>query len=535
MASDISKTGNTAPAGMHLDRRRFIGSAGAAVGGLALTSTLGATAAQAATPPAAVTGHHPPRDPGRSARRKATAFGIGYECWFYPGGNQAGEIIWDSTEAKPVLGYYSSMDTHVIKQHAEWISKAGMDFILIDWSNGVFDNITQATLKLLDVYSTLRTHPKVAFLIGLDNGQPSAKAISLLETEVLDKPDRARHLQLFHGKPLLSVYGVSPVAAPPTFENPRFTTRYMNAFHEIVMNPWGNWSWEDRNPIANGPMKFLPQFSAGNFNGWTAAGNWSLGDAGYLGTYATSEPAGGTATGSLTSPAFTVTERAFTFMASGADSQPKASGNYRTIAEFGQRNLFVLTDARSGEVLRHAEPPGWTPVGFLPPSLQNSTGPVWYLRQWDLTGLEGRSVRFQAVNNSPGGPNFGWMAVGGVAQTSPEQMTAMVSTPGNAVYGAWTDWDAHARNSGASLVAAMQGVYDFEPEVALVQQWNEFGSPDQFSVSLSNDIEPTVINNLAGADSDGWGFYYLDLVSKLIRQYREGAAFPAVALDTRYP
>lgn len=531
-AHEPSELGMTAGNNHQVGRRRFIGAAGASIGGLAIASTLGAPNAAAATVGPL---SRPRPHPGCSARRGATAFGIGYECWFDPGGTQAGQIIWDSTEAKPLLGYYNSMDTRVIRQHAEWISGAGIDFILIDWSNGVFDNITRASLKLLDVYSTMRAHPKVAFLIGFDNGVPSAKAISILESEVLNKPSRARHLQHFHGKPLLGVYGASPVTAPPAFNNPRFTTRFMNAFHEIVMNPWGNWSWEDRMPIANGPMTFLPKFAPNNFNGWTASPNFSLADAGYLGTYATSEPGGGTTTGTLSSPAFKITERAFTFMAAGADTQPKESGTYQTIAEFGQRNLFVLTDAVTGEVFRHAEPPGWTPVGFLPPSLQNPTGPVWWLRQWDLTDLQGRNVKFQAVNNSAGGANFGWMAVGTVAQTSPEQMAAMVSTPGNGVYGSWTNWDAHGRQSGAQLVSAMQGVYDFEPEVCLVQQWNEFGSPDQYSVALSNDIEPTAITNLAGANSDGWGTYYLDLVTKLIRQYRAGATYPAVTLNTRYP
>ena len=38
-----------------------------------------------------------------------------------------------------------------------------------------------------------------------------------------------------------------------------------------------------------------------------------------------------------------------------------------------------------------------------------------------------------------------------------------------------------------------------------------------------------------GPYSDGWGYYYLDLVTKLIRQYRQGFRTPQVLLDTRYP
>lgn len=76
---------------------------------------------------------------------------------------------------------------------------------------------------------------------------------------------------------------------------------------------------------------------------------------------------------------------------------------------------------------------------------------------------------------------------------------------------------------------------NYEPDVALLLQWNEFGSPDQYGVEASNDMEPTTITKLAGADSDGWGDYYLNLTTELIQQYRLGNLFPSVLLDTRYP
>lgn len=97
------------------------------------------------------------------------------------------------------------------------------------------------------------------------------------------------------------------------------------------------------------------------------------------------------------------------------------------------------------------------------------------------------------------------------------------------------NWDAHQRYYGATLVYNMNSVFKYEPDIALVQQWNEFGAPDQYSVEASDDMEPTTITDLAGAGSDGWGYYYLNLTTELIRQYRLGNRFPAVTLDTRYP
>lgn len=54
-------------------------------------------------------------------------------------------------------------------------------------------------------------------------------------------------------------------------------------------------------------------------------------------------------------------------------------------------------------------------------------------------------------------------------------------------------------------------------------------------MARSNDIEPTKVTALRGAESDGWGFYYLSLVREVIDQYRAGEAAPQVLLDTRYP
>jgi len=60
-----------------------------------------------------------------------------------------------------VLGKYSSLDEHLIRQHAAWITYAGIDHILIDWSNNLGGNWTNGTAekimagtdKLLQVYS----------------------------------------------------------------------------------------------------------------------------------------------------------------------------------------------------------------------------------------------------------------------------------------------------------------------------------------------------------------------------------------------
>ncbi len=471
--------------------------------------------------------------------RGSTLFGIGYETWFEPGVN-----AWGSAEAKPMLGYYNSNDTGVITQHAKWLSDAGFNFILIDWSNnlganwqnGVAEKIIGATMKLLQVYTVLPRHPSFVLLLGLDNGEVGTAnfnaQIDLINTRILANPNYASMWQQFSGKPLLPIYRGPAFAPPPSYANNSFTVRWMSAFHESTTNPWGDWSWLDRQPIVNGPMFPVSPFSASSFGKWKADSNWSLGSGPFPGSYApyaTTEPSGDKAGGSLTSPPFAVTERTLTFNVAGVDFFQTTHTDYSLADKLSNRNLFFLRDARTGQVLRHAEPPqlvGATP--FAEP-------PTFAMRQWDVSDLLGREVIFQAVNNSTMGPQLGWLAVGNVALTRNEQLSAAVAVGGNEGPASFTDWDAHVRNSGSTLVRFAQTAYQYEPDVVLIQQWNEFLAPDQQSVEGSNDIEPTIITGLDGPASAGWGTYYLDLSTSVIRQYRQGFRIPHVTLDTLYP
>ena len=90
--------------------------------------------------------------------------GIGYQCWFPP---QGWENVWD----EPELGFYRSDDPKVIRQHAEWLYDAGVDFIWIDWSNNIgnriegavrpdLESIENATQVLFDEYVKLKKQPQ---------------------------------------------------------------------------------------------------------------------------------------------------------------------------------------------------------------------------------------------------------------------------------------------------------------------------------------------------------------------------------------
>lgn len=481
-------------------------------------------------------------DAASRRRRRHTLFGIGYETWF-------GEVsTFQTAEAEPQLGFYDSHDHRVIDQHARWIAGAGFDFILIDWSNnlggnwtnGTAEKIIDGTMALLERYTRLTHRPRFALLLGLDNGKvdtPNFTAqISQIERTILNKPAYARMWQRYDGKPLLGVYRGPSFDDSPTWSHPRFTSRILGAFHETTMNPWGDWSWTDRNPYIGGAMTPISPWPDSGFGGWQADGNWSFTSDFPVGRFPTTKPALAASTGSLVSPSFRVTERFVTFAAAGADLFSTVRTDYSKGRAL-DHNVFLLQDAKTGEVLRHALPPGIIAGGtdvVVPTGIK--TGSEFRLRQWDVTDLIGRDVVFAAVSNSTaGGATLGWMAFAQLAQTRGEQMTAAIGNEGIAAPGWTDDWDAQRRGHGATLVRYMDAAFRAEPEVALVLQWNEFGAPDQYSPDQSNDMEPTKLRRLNGAQSDGWGTYYLDLTRTLISQYRRGLRYPQVLLDTRYP
>ncbi len=194
--------------------------------------------------------------------------GMAYTLWM-------DQQHWRNSWGKPQLGSYDSRDRRVIRQHAEWLADAGVDFVWLDWSNNINydpskswkggrqDLIEDATAILFDEYTRLEKRPKISIFIGV-TGRPEAVNDGRLQKkadqvyEMYAANPRYRPLLQDHlGKPLLVVYVNTPSPwqkGVPNWDDERFTVRWMTGYvtqqkgliNRDRVSKYGYWSWEDR-------------------------------------------------------------------------------------------------------------------------------------------------------------------------------------------------------------------------------------------------------------------------------------------------
>ncbi len=97
---------------------------------------------------------------------------MAYYTWFTPGRRSC---QWGT----PLLGNYQSDNRDVIRQHGVWLRDAGVDFVIIDWSNDIFFNawndyqgrddiryLEQWTNILFEEWKQIPGAPKIAIMVG---------------------------------------------------------------------------------------------------------------------------------------------------------------------------------------------------------------------------------------------------------------------------------------------------------------------------------------------------------------------------------
>ena len=211
--------------------------------------------------------------------------GIAYGLWM-------DRDMWsnpNNTWGTPTLGPYDSRERRIIRQHAQWLADAGVDFVWLDWSNNVTydpdalwvggkqDLIEDATAILFDEYYKMSkagmAHPRISIFIGV-TGAPEAVSDGRLQKKAdqvwdmyANNPKYKGMMQLYKGKPLLVVYVNTPSpwqTGVPDWDDDRFTVRWMTGYvseqaslrTEDRISKYGYWSWEDRGeqtyPICDG-------------------------------------------------------------------------------------------------------------------------------------------------------------------------------------------------------------------------------------------------------------------------------------------
>jgi len=87
--------------------------------------------------------------------------------------NQAGAYFWN----EPLYGYYTEMDDYVLRNHAELLADAGIDFVLFDATNGNYTWEAEY-LNLLKVWAQAREEgvktPQIAFMLPFGSGGSSS-------------------------------------------------------------------------------------------------------------------------------------------------------------------------------------------------------------------------------------------------------------------------------------------------------------------------------------------------------------------------
>eukprot|EP00698_Gefionella_okellyi_P022250 TRINITY_DN7349_c0_g1_i1.p1 TRINITY_DN7349_c0_g1~~TRINITY_DN7349_c0_g1_i1.p1 ORF type:complete len:577 (-),score=127.90 TRINITY_DN7349_c0_g1_i1:63-1769(-) len=190
--------------------------------------------------------------------------GMEWEPWF-----TAHNMGFQTAEAIPLVGQYDSFNVDVIQLHALWMVTAGVDFLLVDWTNnlwgvqtwdqrGVYaQELINATTAMVEVYAEMLqrglTVPKVVLILGLDNG-PQSGPVALNEEIVWAQQNYVDvHPQelfvMYDGKPLITIFdggGIHKTVSPAIVAD-AFTMRWMAS--QLQSAEWmaqqGYWSWMD--------------------------------------------------------------------------------------------------------------------------------------------------------------------------------------------------------------------------------------------------------------------------------------------------
>ena len=188
---------------------------------------------------------------------------VQWEEWFTPL-----NCYWQTAEAVPLMGFYDSYVKDVARQHLIWFIESGVDCILVDWSNHIWNakswseigpgskQLLETSALMLDEMAAMRAEgyavPKMTFLGGISYARPEGPTavngeLKCVWDNYVSNPKYKGLWQDFDGKPLMEILdcGASYIKEKIQLDD-RFTIRYVGAQQDVTKtNELGLWTWMD--------------------------------------------------------------------------------------------------------------------------------------------------------------------------------------------------------------------------------------------------------------------------------------------------
>ena len=121
--------------------------------------------------------------------------------------NQVGAYFWN----EPLYGYYTEMDDYVLRNHAELLADAGVDFVLFDCTNGNY-TWEPAYLNLLKVWSEARADgiktPQIGFMMQFGYTGNTLSSLSQVYEAIYKKGLYQDLWFYWEGKPLVMAHSI---------------------------------------------------------------------------------------------------------------------------------------------------------------------------------------------------------------------------------------------------------------------------------------------------------------------------------------
>lgn len=198
----------------------------------------------------------PPKDP------RALVI-MQWENWFSPS-----QVFWNTAHAVPLVGFYRTSNTDVMRQHLIWMIESGVDIIQCDMSNNIWhdfawdarapwvNELIFLNQLMLETMASMRDEgyavPRFVILGGINYTTNKVQVINdqltTLYHAFVNNPRWGDLYYRLEGKPLMLLLAVDrSFHEHVALLDPRWTIRLV-ALHHEPQSPFrarGDWSWVD--------------------------------------------------------------------------------------------------------------------------------------------------------------------------------------------------------------------------------------------------------------------------------------------------